>query len=349
MHHVGIDLGGRESQICVRLENTEIIEELRVPTKVLHSNFGEWPKSCVVMETCSEAFALADRAKEAGHVVKVVPATLVRALGVGARGIKTDRKDAQALSLASCRVELQSVHVRSLQSRQLQSQLAMRRNLVNSRTMLINGMRGWMRTILLRAKTGIPATFHTRVREALEQQEADIPTAVQRQLNLIETLSREIAQADKELKQLAQEHHIASLLMTVPGVGPVTSLHFVATVDDINRFRNAHGVESYIGLTPGQRSSGDKVRMRGVTKAGSSETRRALVQAAWCLLRTQPKSSIAQWGTNIALRRGKFIAAVAVARKLAGILFAMWKHQRPYEPTRAAKSLALPTAKANAV
>jgi len=340
MNHIGIDLGGRESQICMRSPQSDILKELRVSTPSLGEHFTAWSKSCIVMETCAEAFALADQALSAGHVVKVVPGTLVRALGVGARGVKTDRKDAQALSLASCRVDLASVHVRSSQSRQLQSRLGMRRNTIESRTKIINGVRGHLRTNLVRVRSGSPATFPARVREALEQRGIPLESWLQRQLELIEFLSKDIAQADKELKQFAQAHPQAALLMTVPGVGPITSLQFVATVDDIGRFRNAHNLESYLGLTPGQRSSSDKVRMRGVTKAGPSQARLALVQAAWCVLRTQSDSPIGRWAMEIAGRRGKQIAAVAVARKLAGILYAMWKHGQPYEPARAAKSIA---------
>src|SRR5262245_24702707 len=102
MNHVAIDLGGRESQICVRLPGGTIIGELKVPTNRLIELVKDLEPSRVVMETSAEAFRIADAARDAGHEVRVVPATLVRALGVGSRGIKTDQRDAQNLSKASC-------------------------------------------------------------------------------------------------------------------------------------------------------------------------------------------------------------------------------------------------------
>src|SRR5215831_19625115 len=99
-----------------------------------------------MIETCSEAFAIADRVMQLGHEVRVVPAALVRALGVGARGLKTDQRDARALSEASCRVDLPSVHVPSSRSRQRKSMCGLRTALVGARTKLINSVRGYLRT-----------------------------------------------------------------------------------------------------------------------------------------------------------------------------------------------------------
>src|SRR6202022_3580330 len=108
----------------------------------------------VVLETCSEAFAIADAAREEGHEVRVVPATLVRSLGVGARGIKTDRRDARALSEVSCRINLPSVHVPSVESRERKALCGMRECLVEARTKLINSVRGWARGQLRGIRTG---------------------------------------------------------------------------------------------------------------------------------------------------------------------------------------------------
>jgi len=105
-------------------------------------------------------------------------------------------------------------------------------------------------------------------------------------------------------------------------VGPVTSVRFVAALDDVTRFRNAHAVESYLGLTPGENSSSERKQHTGITKAGVMEVRRVLIQAAWAAFRSAPNEPMVRWATQIALRRGQFIAVVALARKIAGILFA---------------------------
>jgi transposase len=126
--------------------------------------------------------------------------------------------------------------------------------------------------------------------------------------------------------------------MTAPGVGPVTAVRFVAALDEAARFPNAHALESYLGLTPGENSSSERQRRTGITKAGPRELRRALVQAAWTAFRTQPSAPMVRWATQIAARRGRFIAIVALARKMAGILFALWRDGTSYRPAEAARS-----------
>ena len=154
MNHIAIDLGGRESQICIRKADGTIVEESRAPTRRLGALMARWTPSRVILETCAEAFQVADAAKLAGHDVRVVPATLVKTLGVGARGVKTDRRDAQVLSEVSCRIELPSVHVPSTLARELKSLCGAREALIDTRTKLINNVRGWVRTRLWRIKTG---------------------------------------------------------------------------------------------------------------------------------------------------------------------------------------------------
>jgi transposase len=291
----------------------------------------------VILETSAEAFLIADVALAHGHEVRVVPATLVKQLGVGARGIKTDRRDAQALSEVSCRIDLPSVHVPSQLAREFKSMCGSREILVKTRTMLINNVRGWTRTQLIRIRTGSTPTFQQRVREYAQTNQIPVPEHIERQLALLDALKVQIKAADQQLTKLAGEHPVCRKLMTVPGVGPVTAVRFVAALDDVTRFRNAHAVQSYLGLTPGENSSSDRKQQTGITKAGAMEVRRALVQAAWAAFRKAPKEPMVGWATQIAARRGVFIAIVALARKLAGILFAMWRDGTTYRPSRSAE------------
>jgi transposase len=159
MQHVAIDLGGRESQVCIRNEAGKIVQETKVATRKLAAFFKQQPSSRVVLETCAEAFRVADLALERGHDVRVVPATLVRSLGVGARSTKTDRRDAQVLSEVSCRIDLPSVHVPTDLARQRRTLCGMREALVSSRTALINNVRGWTRTQLLKLPPATSKTF----------------------------------------------------------------------------------------------------------------------------------------------------------------------------------------------
>lgn len=337
MQHVAIDLGGRESQLCARAMDGSIVKEARVWTRSLPKLLETMEPSRVILETSAEAFLIADVALAHGHEVRVVPATLVKQLGVGARGIKTDRRDAQALSEVSCRIDLPSVHVPSQLAREFKSMCGSREILVKTRTMLINNVRGWTRTQLIRIRTGSTPTFQQRVREYAQTNQIPVPEHIERQLALLDALKVQIKAADQQLTKLAGEHPVCRKLMTVPGVGPVTAVRFVAALDDVTRFRNAHAVQSYLGLTPGENSSSDRKQQTGITKAGAMEVRRALVQAAWAAFRKAPKEPMVGWATQIAARRGVFIAIVALARKLAGILFAMWRDGTTYRPSRSAE------------
>lgn len=334
MQHVAIDLGGKESQLCVRASDGQILLEQKVATRTLGIFFKRQPHSRIVLETCAEAFHIADLALSSAHEVRVVPATLVRSLGVGSRGIKTDRRDAQVLSEVSCRIDLPSVHVPSDVARQRRTLCGMRAALVDSRTALTNTVRGWSRTQLFKVPPTTTAHFPKRMRDAALALPEGLPEAVDRLLKALDSLNEQIARADQELLELAEGDPICKRLMSVPGVGPVTSMRFVAAIDDVSRFATAHAVESYLGLTPGENSSSDRKQRTGITKAGPAAVRGALVQAAWNVRRTRPKDPIVVWAAGIEQRRGKFVATVAVARKLAGILFAIWRDGSVYSPQR---------------
>lgn len=332
MEHLAIDLGGKESQICVRSGTGEIVEERRCSTTALGGYLATRPRSRVIVETCSEAFAVADAALAVGHEIRVVPAALVRSLGVGARRLKTDRRDARILSEVSCRIDLPSVHVPSRESRERKTMCGMREALIGARTKLVNTVRGWLRAEGRRPRSGELSTFPARVR-ALSS-EAPLPSYVERQLGMIHDLTREISQADRELAAVAKADPVARRLMTAPGVGPATAVRFVAALDEISRFSGAHAVESYLGLVPGEDSSSERKRRTSITKAGPTALRWCLVQAAWAARRTRRRDPMHHWVDEVEKRRGKRVAVLALARKLAGILFAIWRDGTVYEPRR---------------
>jgi transposase len=338
VNHVAIDLGGRESQVCIRSADGVIVVEKKHPTRRLGELMKSWEPSRVILETSAEAFRIADQARAVGHEVRVVAGTLVREIGVGARGVKTDERDARKLSEVSCRIDLPSVHIPSEQARTMRSILGSREVLISSRTKTINNVRGWMRTQLWKIRTGGVTTFADRVRGHASLLELALPDHIERLLQVIELLNTQMKAADQQLRHLAGVNTTTRRLMTVPGIGPVTALSFVAAIDDVQRFSSAPRVQSYLGLTPGENSSSERQQKTGITKAGPALVRRALVQAAWTVLYRRPNEPMAHWANQIATRRGKFIAVVALARKLAGILFAMWRDNTSYRPSLSSRT-----------
>ena len=168
--------------------------------------------------------------------------------------------------------------------------------------------------------------------------ELPLPTHIERQLVAIDALIAQVREANKQVRELAKSHEVCRRLMTVPGVGPVSALRFVAALDEQQRFSGAHAVESYLGLTPGESSSAERQQRTGITKAGAPALRKMLVQCAWAALRKHPEEPMVRWALKIADRRNKFVAAIALARKLAGILYALWRDGTTYRSERSAQA-----------
>ncbi len=147
---------------------------------------------------------------------------------------------------------------------------------------------------------------------------------------------------EQQLTALAQRDAIIGLCATVPGVGLIVACTFVAVIDEARRFHNAHAVGAYLGLVPGEATTGGpgKRRLGSITKQGNTMARVMLVQAAWLILRSRDTTDpLRRWADNLVEKRGKRIAVVALARKLAGVLWAMWRDGTVYDrATNAAAS-----------
>lgn len=336
MQHVAIDLGTKESQVCVRSADGTILVEKKHPTQKLEQLMKSWPGSRVILETSSEAFRIADRAKAAGHDVRVVRSTLSKELGVGDRGIKTDQRDARKLSEVSTRIDLPSVHIPSSTAREARSLIRSREVLIETRTKTVNHVRGWLRTQVLTLRRGSTETLPARVRDRVQAEGRAVPPHIEQVLLVIEALNIQVKASMKLISGLAKSNTTCRRLMTAPGIGPITAVSFVAAIDDVSRFKHAYRVCSYIGLTPGEDSSSTRERRTGITKAGPASVRRVLIQAAWVAFRFRPNDPNVRWAKKIEERRGKPIAVVALARKLAGVMFAMWRDQTNYSPLSAA-------------
>ena len=153
---------------------------------------------------------------------------------------------------------------------------------------------------------------------------------------LLEPLNAAIAAADARVARRLTADPVARRLATTPGVGPVTAVAFVATLDDVSRFARPGQVAAYLGLVPREHSSGEWQRRGAITKAGNTRLRWLLVQAAWGVWRDRHAASVPlrAWAQRLAARRGKGIAVVALARRLAGILFVLWRDGTTFDPAR---------------
>jgi transposase len=253
--------------------------------------------------------------------------------------LKNDQRDARTLSEASCRIELPSVHIPSTVSQEVKAICVSREALIKTRTQLVNRVRSYVRSRLGRPLRATPESLPKHVRRALLLDADGLPAHLERLLVVLETVSEQIAAADAELKDLTAEDARMRRLMTVPGVGPVTAARFVAAIDQVERFPNASRVASYLGLVPGEHTTGFRVKRKPLTRAGAPHVRWTLGQAAWSLYLRRPTDPMVHWAKGIAERRGARVAITALARKLSHVLFAMWKHETTYDPSRSARAI----------
>lgn len=217
---------------------------------------------------------------------------------------------------------LKPIDHRSEKAQLMRSKLLVRRNLVEARTKWINTVRGLLRAFGYRVAGKAPHTFAERVDRM--RLSGELHQVIEPLLEQLDLVSGEIARRDEELAALAQEIPAVERLQQIPGVGPITSLYFVLSIEDPHRFRRSREVAAFFGLRPSMRESGGISRYGRITKEGDSEMRRLLVQAAHAMMITRVDCALKQWAKEVEGRRGKMKKSVAVARKLAVLMHHLW-------------------------
>jgi transposase len=216
----------------------------------------------------------------------------------------------------------------------VRAELAVREALVRTRTRYVSLAKALVRREGLRVPSSESHLVLQRIAalELSEMLEAELRPLV----HVLGPINAEIMAADRRIAALLDDDPVVRLLATAPSIGPLPASAVVATADDITRFETAHQFEAFLGLVPGERSSGEKRRIGRITKAGNSRVRYLLVEAGWRMLRSKSEETAALrvWALGVAGRRGQRIAVVALARRLAGILYAMWRDGRAFEPSR---------------
>jgi transposase len=212
--------------------------------------------------------------------------------------------------------------------------LNIRQELVEARTRAISLTRSITRGVGLRLRGGRTETFLMRL-AALEMPSA-MTVTLSPLCRLIDVLDHELAMADAQFEQVVASDPIVKRLTTVPCIGPITASAFVAALDVASRFERAGQVTSYLGLVPQEYSLGEKQRRGCVMRSAHPHVQSLLVQAAWRIRRsTDPRTAAFRlWAQSVARRRGTKVAMVALARRLARTLFAMWRDETDFEPER---------------
>ena len=331
MDSIGIDLHKRESQLCTSTEDGELLE-LRILTsrERFTAVLGCRAPARILVEASTESEWVARHLESLGHTVIVADPGFAAMYATRSKRVKTDKRDARTLCEALQLGAYRAIHRASDAQRHLRAQLVVRDALVRTRTRYVAIMKAFVRREGLRIPSG--DAEHTAAKLLALPLPSHVCTELAPLIALWAPLDAEIVAADARLLALATDHPVVTRLRTMPGIGPVTAIAFVASLDDVTRFHSAHQVQAYLGLVPSEYSSGDR-RLRGrITKRGDARMRWLLVETAWRILRSPNPAltGLKAWALQIAARRGKRIATVALARRVAGILFAMWRDDAPF-------------------
>jgi len=332
MDTIGLDLHKRETQLCVGHADGTITEQRIVTSRERFTAvLGHRSPARILVEASTESEWVACHLETLGHEVIVADPNYAPMYATRSRRVKTDRRDAWTL-MEACRAgTYRPAHRLSAARRHVRAELAVRDAVVRTRTRYVALAKALVRRDGLR----VPSSAAERVGAHLQALTVAPTLAAELAplLTLLPPLNATIAAADQRLAELEHTDPSVALLMTAPGIGAVTASALVATIDAVERFASAHQFEAYLGLVPGERSSGDLRRIGPITKAGNRRARWLLVEAAWRILRSKDAAGapLRAWARPIVARRGSRIAVVAVARRLAGILYAMWRDGASYD------------------
>jgi transposase len=333
---IGLDLGDKNSHVVILDSDGGLIEESRLPTThtSFERKFSSLPRSRIAMEVGGHSRWASHLLKELGHEVLVANARKLRAIYSNPR--KDDRTDAETLArLARLDPALLSpIHHRSPQAQADLAVLRSRDAVVRSRSLLINHVRSIVKSCGARLPSCSADSFAHKV--AAEIPEALRP-ALEPILETIAGLTRQIRSYGRTIEGLCSERYPETeQLRDISGVGPLTALAFVLTLENPSRFRRSREVGPAVGLVPRTDQSGDRDPQLRITKTGDAFLRRLLVGSAQYMLGPfGPDCDLRRWGLRLAERGGrnaKKRAVVAVARKLAILLHHLWKTGEIYDP-----------------
>ena len=325
---VGLDLGDRFIHYCLLDQEGEVMEEGRMGNSetALRKHFADEAVMRVAMEAGTHSPWVSRLLKRLGHQVLVANPRKIRAI-TGSES-KNDRNDAEQLArFAAFDPKLLSpIEHRSEQRQQDLNLIHARATLVRARTMIVNVVRGLVKSAGDRLPNCSTESFAERTKAAIPASLREVSMPLLKQIGL---LTAQIDLMDKQIDKLGKKYPEISILRSTPGVGPLVAACYVLTLDNPNVLGDNRQAGAFLGLRPRQSQSGDSDPQKRIARTGNTYLRSLLVQSAQYVLgRFGPDSALRRWGLKLAGsggKRGKKRAIVAVARKLAVILHSMWR------------------------
>jgi len=298
--------------------------------------FTQRPQATVVMEACGTAHYWARRLEELGHVVVLLPPQYVRPYVVRN---KTDRTDVDALLEASRNQQIRPVPIKTLTQQVIASLHRLRSGWLADRVRSINTLRGLLRELGFFIPEGrrhvLPEAW-----EIIHDHHRGLPDALRPGLAAlceeIASLSTRIEDVETQLEALARQIPTIARLRSVPGIGLLSATALYAFIGHPARFPSGRHLASFLGLTPREYSTGLRRRLGRISKRGDSYLRLLLIHGARSVLyhakRMKDRDRLRSWALRLEQKVGHNKAAVALANKLSRITWAVWKHDRSFEP-----------------
>ena len=282
---IGLDLAKQVFQVHGVDRDERVVLKRKLKRSQVLPFFAKLPACKIGMEACAGAHYWAREFGRLGHEVKLIAPQFVKPY---VKSQKNDANDAEAICEAVGRPNMRFVAIKTVAQQDMQAVHRIRSELVKARTAKVNQIRG----LLAEYGLVVPARIES-IRRALPDIQEDVANGLNAQfrrlleglrLDLVE-LDRRVAELDQEIEVAAKEDEVARQLQTVPGIGPITATALSAAVGDGSQFKHGRDLAAWLGLTPGQHSSGGKERLLGISKHGDSYLRTLLIHGARSVLK----------------------------------------------------------------
>jgi transposase len=326
---IGVDIAKRVFQLhWIESETGEIVS-LQLKREQFLEHFANLVPSLIGMEACGGSQHWARQLQKMGHEVKLLPGKQVKPF-VG--GNKSDVHDARAIWTALQQPGIKPVAIKSEEQQAVLALHRMRSQLVKFRTAQINGLRGLLTEygeVMPLGKVGIKKA----IAEALQRLSDRLPSVVidtlREQWERVATLDKQVTDIERRLTQWLKQDPASACIFEIPGVGLLTATAAVATMGDAKAFKSGREFAAWLGLVPRQSGTGGRIRLLGISKRGDTYLRTLLIHGARSVLMHAKEPD--PWVTELRQRRPLNVAVVALANKMARLIWALLANERTYQ------------------
>lgn len=330
---IGIDLAKQVFQVHGVDEQGKKVLRRQLRRHQLLAFFSNLPVCLIGMEACGSSHHWARKLTELGHEVRLMAPQFVKPY---VKGNKNDANDAEAICEAVSRSNMRFVPVKSVEQQDILALHRVRSGLVGQRTAKVNQIRGLL------------AEYGVVVRQGVDQLRRAVPVILDNADNGLSAdfrlilmglredlvyLDDRVSELDRSIQKLANQNAAARRLQTLRGVGPITATALVAALGDGHQFERGRDASAWVGLVPGQHSSGGRDRMLGISKRGDPYLRTVLIHGARSVVKTahDKQDGLSRWVQSLCARRNKNVATVALANKTMRMAWALLTQGTEYE------------------